>query len=241
MNSALPTFAVQQAPAPQARALSALAAAHALRADLAHQRGDTRLATTLDELSIATYRAALSAWSNVATLQGDESANLDPALAISRLAHRLWRLGQRSRLDAGQRQTIRALLDDLPERQYPRRFEHPVLWLFRRVALIMLPAYLVLALVLAVQLPSVVQAHTHSDLRLRLPLLDLSEFPNNLIDARLTTPGNGIRGSWRGCPHRSVLWTCAPSSSASARSCSPQSSCCWPASICSAMRYSACW
>ena len=134
LTSALPIFESQQAPMQKARTLSALGAAHHLRANIADARGDSRMATTLDDLTIESCRAALAAWSDITTLQGDESASVDPALAVSNIAHQLWRAARSPRMGDEQRYNARALLDTIPERHFPQRFEHPVLRLFRIIA-----------------------------------------------------------------------------------------------------------
>ncbi len=110
LTSALPIFESQQAPMQRARALSALGAAHHLRANSADTRGDSRMATTLDDLTIESCRAALAAWSDITTLQGDESASVDPALAVSNIAHLLWRAARSPRLGDEQRYNARTLL-----------------------------------------------------------------------------------------------------------------------------------
>ncbi|MDQ2999317.1 MAG: hypothetical protein M3R61_19975, partial [Chloroflexota bacterium] len=150
LTSALPIFESQQAPIQKARTLSALGTAHHLRANTADARGDSRMATTLDDLTIESCRAALAAWSNVTTLQGDESASVDPALAVSNIAHQLWRAARNPRLGDEQRYNARVLLDTIPERHFPQRFEHPILRLFRIIALVLLPAYLLAGLLMAV-------------------------------------------------------------------------------------------
>src|SRR5262249_55817106 len=160
LTSALPIFDRQQAPVQLARALSALAAAHHLRANAADARGDPRMAATLDDLTIETCRAALAAWSNVTTLQGDESASVDPALAVSNIAHELWRAARSPRIGDEQQHNARALLETIEQRHFPQRFEHPVLRLFRLAAVVLLPAYLLAGLLMAVQLPSNVQIRT---------------------------------------------------------------------------------
>ncbi len=187
LTSALPIFESQQAPIQKARVLSALGAAHHLRANTADTRGDGRMATTLDDLSIESCRAALIAWSNITTLQGDESASVDPALAVSNIAHQLWRAASSPRLGDEQRYNARALLDSIPERHFPQRFEHPVLRLFRIIAAVLLPAYLLTGLLMAVQLPSSVQIRTQTALAFAPPLLDLTRFPNDLIAGKATS------------------------------------------------------
>jgi len=187
LTSALPIFDSQQAPIQKARTLSALGAAHHLRANIADARGDSRMATTLDDLTIESCRAALVAWSNVTTLQGDESASVDPALAVSNIAHQLWRAARSPRMGDEQRYNVRVLLDTIPERHFPQRFEHPILRLFRIIALVLLPAYLLTGLLMAVQLPSSVQVRTQTALAFAPPLLDLTRFPNDLIAGRATS------------------------------------------------------
>jgi hypothetical protein len=190
LNSALPVFVEQMAPVQQARARSALAAAHYLHAKAADARGDGRLAATLDDLAFQHCQAALTDWSNVTTLQGDESMSVDSALAISNIAHQLWKAENEPRMGDDQRHSLRGLLDTIPERHYPQRFEHPVLRLFRVVATLLLPAYLLAGLLLAVQLPNDVQVQTQTELTFPPPLLDLSRFPNDLTTgktASLTT------------------------------------------------------
>jgi len=67
----------------------------------------------------------------VTTLQGDESASVDPALAVSNIAHQLWRAARNPRMGDEQQHNARTLADTIIERHYPQRFEHPVLRLFR--------------------------------------------------------------------------------------------------------------
>lgn len=186
LNSALLVFKAQQAPIQQARALSALAAAHQLRADAADARGDSRLTTVLDQEAIETCAEALTAWRDITTLQGDESASVDPALAISYVGHQLWRAERNPRMGDEQRRDARQLLDTIKERHYPQRFEHPVLRLFRIGAAILLPAYLLVGLLMAVQLPSTVQIQTQTSLDFASPLVDLTRFPNDQISGRAT-------------------------------------------------------
>ena len=100
-----------------------------MRADAADARGDSRLAATLDDLSVDSCRAALAAW-DVTTLQGDEGTGVDPALAISNVAHQLWRAARSSRMGDEQQHNARALLETIEQRHFPQRFEHPVLRLF---------------------------------------------------------------------------------------------------------------
>lgn len=180
LNSALPVFVRQQAPTQQARTLSALALANAQRAATADARRDARMAATFDDLAIQNCREALAAWQNVTTLQGDESASLDPALAVSGLAHQLWRAERAPRLSDEQRHSIRVLLDGIAERHFPQRFEHPLLRLFRVSAAVFLPAYLLVGLLLAVQLPSDVKIQTQTELTFPPPLVDMTRFPNAL-------------------------------------------------------------
>ena len=184
LNSALPVFIAQQAPVQQARTRSALSMAHYLRANAADQRGDTRLAATLDDLAFQHCQAALLDWSNVTTLQGDESAGVDAGLAVSNIAHLLWKAEAEPRMGDDQRHNIRALIETIPERHFPQRFEHPVLRLFRVSAAVMLPAYLLTGLLLAVQLPNNVQVQTQTELTFPPPLLDLARFPNDLTTGK---------------------------------------------------------
>jgi hypothetical protein len=187
LTSALPIFESQQAPVQMARALSALGAAHHQRANAADARGDTRLAATLDDLTIESCRAALAAWSNVTTLQGDESASADPALAISNIAHLLWRTARSPRMGDEQQHNARALLGSIEQRHFPQRFEHPVLRLFRVLAAVLLPSYLLAGLLIAVQLPSSVQMRTQTVLNFEPPLLDVTRFPNDLIAGKTSS------------------------------------------------------
>jgi hypothetical protein len=187
LTSALPIFESQQAPLQKARVLSALSAAHHLRANSADKRGDGRMATTLDDLTIETCRAALAAWSDITTLQGDESASVDSALAVSNIAHQLWRAARSPRMGDEQRYNARALLDTIPERHFPQRFEHPVLRLFRITAAVLLPAYLLTGMLIAVQLPNSVQIRTQTALAFAPPLLDLTRFPNDLIAGKTSS------------------------------------------------------
>jgi tetratricopeptide (TPR) repeat protein len=187
LTSALPIFESQQAPIQKARTLSALGAAHHLRANSANTRGDSRMATTLDDLTIESCRAALVAWADITTLQGDESASVDPALAVSNIAHQLWRAARSPRMGDEQRYNARALLDSIPERHFPQRFEHPILRLFRIIAAVLLPAYLLTGMLIAVQLPNSVQIRTQTALSFAPPLLDLTRFPNDLIAGRATS------------------------------------------------------
>ena len=187
LTSALPIFESQQAPIQKARALSALGAAYRLRANSADTRGDSRMAATLDDLTIESCRAALAAWSDITTLQGDESASVDPALAISNIAHQLWRTSRSPRMSDEQRYNARAMLDAIPERHFPQRFEHPLLRLFRITAAVLLPAYLLTGMLMAVQLPNSVQIRTQTALAFAPPLLDLTRFPNDLIAGKATS------------------------------------------------------
>lgn len=180
LNSAIPVFEAQQAPVHRARARSALAVAHRLQANAASTRGDHARAATPDDLAVADFSAALDAWRDVTTLAGDGSASVDPELAISRTAHHLWHAARDPRLGDEQHRQLRALLDTIPERHFPQRFEHPVLRLFRLVAMILLPIFVLLGLLLAVQLPSKIQIGTRTDLTFQPPLLDLAGFPENV-------------------------------------------------------------
>lgn len=182
LNSALPVFIGQETPVPQARTLSALAGANYQRAGAADRRRDSRIAATLDDLALQNCREALAAWHNVTTLQGDESVSIDPALAVSTIAHLLWRAERQPRTGAEQRHSIRALLDGIAERHYPQRFAHPLLRLFRISAAVFLPAYLLFGLLIAVQLPSDITIHTQTELTFPPPLVDLTRFPNDLAN-----------------------------------------------------------
>ncbi len=188
LNSALPIFVAQQAPVLRARALSALASTHRRQAEAADARHDRRLAVALDDMSFADCEAALAAWADVTTLPGDETASVDPALATSRIAHWLWRAGRDPRLGDEQQRRARTLLDTVAERHYPQRFEHPVLHFFRIAAAVLLPAYVLIGLLLAVQRPSDIQVRTRPELSLQPPLLDLARFPNNLVGSRISAP-----------------------------------------------------
>ncbi|HEU5103839.1 MAG TPA: tetratricopeptide repeat protein, partial [Roseiflexaceae bacterium] len=187
LTSARPIFESQQAPIQKARTLSALGAAHHLRANAAEARGDSRTAATLDDLTIDSCRAALVAWADVTTLQGDESASVDPALAISNVGHQLWLAARSPRMGDEQQHNARVLLETIEQRHFPQRFEHPVLRLFRVLAAVLLPAYLLAGLLMAVQLPNSVQIRTQTALAFAPPLLDLTRFPNDLIAGKTTS------------------------------------------------------
>jgi hypothetical protein len=182
LNSALPVFVRQEAPTQQARALSALAAANSLRADAADSRRDGQVAAALDDLTIRNCQEALDAWANVTTLQGDETASVDPALAISTISHQLWRAARTARISDEQRHRIRAMLDGIVDRHFPQRFEHPFLRLFRVSAAVFLPAYLLFGLLMAVQLPTDVTIQTQTQLTFPPPLIDMARFPNDLVN-----------------------------------------------------------
>ncbi|HBY94463.1 MAG TPA: hypothetical protein DEP84_10965, partial [Chloroflexi bacterium] len=182
LSSAIPIFEAQQAPVQRARALSALAIAHRLQADVATARKDHALAGMLDDLTIVDFSAALEAWRNVPTLAGDEGAGVDPAMARSYTVHQLWRAGRSPRLGDDQQRQVRQLLDTIPERHYPQRFEHPVLRLFRLTATVLLPIFVLAGLLLAVQLPSKIQIGTRTDLTFQPPVLDVTGFPDNVTD-----------------------------------------------------------
>ena len=182
LNSALPVFVRQEAPTQQARALSALAAANSVRADAADSRRDGQIAAALDDLTIRNSREALEAWANVTTLQGDETASVDPALAISTISHQLWRTARAPRISDEQRHNIRAMIDGISERHFPQRFEHPFLRLFRVSAAVLLPAYLLFGLLMAVQLPTDVTIQTQTQLTFPPPLIDMARFPNDLVN-----------------------------------------------------------
>lgn len=188
LTSALPTFVALQAPVQQARALTALASAHHLQAMAAEARGDVYLSATVEDLIVANCREALAAWGNVTTLQGDESISVDPALAVSMIAHQLWRASRDPHLGDEQQRAARELLDTIPERHYPQRFEHPLLRLFRLTALVLLPAYVLAGLLLAVQRPNTVQVRVRTVLAFQPPLLNLEDFPNDLIAGKTTSP-----------------------------------------------------
>jgi hypothetical protein len=84
-----------------------------------------------------------------------------------------------------QQHNARALLDSIAERHFPQRFEHPLLRLFRLSAAVLLPAYLLVGLLSAIQIPSTIQVHTQTALAFPAPLLDLTRFPNEVIDGRV--------------------------------------------------------
>lgn len=188
LTGALPIFVAQEAPVQEARALTALATAHHRQAAQAERQGDGAMAATLNDLSIANCRDALQAWQRVKTLQGDESVSVDPALAVSFIAHQLWRATRDRHLSDEQQRAAFALLDTIPERHYPQRFEHPLLRLFRIAALVFLPASVLTGLLLGVQRPSTIQVRTRTELALQAPLADFASYPNNLIDDTLISP-----------------------------------------------------
>lgn len=187
LTGALPMFIAQQAPIQRARALTALAAAHDLQA-IEAIRNDPSQVDTYSDLAIANCRDALAAWGSVTTLQGDESASVDPALAISFIGHQLWNANRNPRLGDEQQRAARSLLDTIAERHYLQRFEHPLLRLFRVAAVMLLPAFVLTGLLLAVQRPSSVQVRIHTELAFQPPLLDLTHFPNNFISGQKVSP-----------------------------------------------------
>ncbi|MEN9933687.1 MAG: hypothetical protein RLZZ387_266 [Chloroflexota bacterium] len=188
LMSALPTFVDQQAPVLLARAQSGLARAEHQQAERAAARRDDPLAARADELAIASCGAALSAWLDVTNLRGDDLAAVDPPLAIGRVAHILRRTAGSARISDELHRRATAELERIEERHYAQRFEHPLLRLFRVTATVLLPAYILAALLLAVQTPSIFLLTTDIDPAVRMPLVDLNSFPNNLISGGGATP-----------------------------------------------------
>ena len=148
------------------------------------RRGDSRLAATLDDLSVDSCRAALAA-DDVTTLQGDERRRR-PGSGDQQCRAPAWRAAAAREGDE-QQHNARALLETIEQRHFPQRFEHPVLRLFRPTALVLLPAYLLTGLLMAVQLPSNVQMRTQTALAFAPPLVDLTRFPNDLIVGRTSS------------------------------------------------------
>jgi GTPase SAR1 family protein len=188
ISSALPTFADQQAPVLLARAHSNLAGALHMQAELAAARRDFDAASPIDDLAIASAGAALTAWLDVTTLQGDDLAAIDPPLAISGVAHILEHTGASRRVSEEQYRRVQAELQKVPERHFAQRFEHPLLRLFRVAATVGLPAYVLGALLLAVQPPNAVLVRVPASLAVQAPLVSLDSFPNNLVAAGGATP-----------------------------------------------------
>jgi hypothetical protein len=188
LTNALRIFKQQEAPVLQARALSALAAAHMLQAEENDERPDDVTSLDLDGKALAECSEALEAWRNVTAITGDENAEIDPALEMSRIGHMLWELSRNDRLSDEQARQALGLRATLVERHYPQRFEHPLLRLFRVLATLLLPAILLFGLLLAVQSPSTFLVNTDIELTLQPPLLDLSKFPNNLVNNIDTLP-----------------------------------------------------
>ncbi|HWQ11451.1 MAG TPA: hypothetical protein VNL77_01555 [Roseiflexaceae bacterium] len=188
LNSALPTFDDQMAPVLLARAHTALAAAQHMQAEQAELRGDDPLASQFDDLTIASGGAALAAWRDVTNLQGDDLAAVDPPLAISRVAHLLRRTAASARISDEQHRRIGAELERVTERHFAQRFEHPVLRLFRVAATVLLPAYILAALLLAIHQPITLRLSAPMDMAIPTPLVDLGSFPNNLVAGGTTTP-----------------------------------------------------
>ena len=190
LNKALLVFKAQQSPVPQARALSALASAYALQAELSNARGVTE--QPIDQVNQALQSAseAIAAWKQITSLDDDESVMIDPNLSISQIGNLLWSLARQKYVSAQQGEQAEALRDSITERHFPQIFEHPLLRLFRVMATIFLPAILLLGLLLAVQRPSTFLVNTNFDLAFAPPLLDLSTFPNALIDSAGARPSN---------------------------------------------------
>jgi hypothetical protein len=188
ISSALPIFADQQAPVLLARAHSNLAGALHMQAEMAAARRDLDEASRIDDLAIASSGAALAAWLDVTNLQGDDLAAVDPPLAISGVAHILEHTGASRRVSEEQYRRVQAELEKVPERHFAQRFEHPLLRLFRVAATVGLPAYVLGALLLAVQPPNAVLVRVPVSLAVQAPLVSLDSFPNNLVAAGGTTP-----------------------------------------------------
>jgi tetratricopeptide (TPR) repeat protein len=188
LGNALPTFVNQRAPVLQARALSALAAAQHAQAVIAYRRGDDQLAQSLDDSAVASCGAALTAWFDVTTLRGDDLVAVDPGIAIGRIAHLLRHTAASDWATDAQRQRAEGELARITERHFAQRFEHPLLRLFRIAATVLLPAYVLVALTLAVQEGRPKPIDFPINPVVRAPLLDLSAFPNNLVAGGTTIP-----------------------------------------------------
>lgn len=188
LSKALLTFRSQQSPVPEARALSGLSMAYALQAELSYRRSANNAA--LDQINQALQHAAeaLQAWDQVSALEEDESTALDPALARSQIGNLLWHLSKQDPIANEQKQRTQELRHSIAERHFPQVFEHPLLRLFRVAATVLLPAILLLGLLLSVQRPSTFLVNTDFDLAFTAPLLDLSTFPNALIDSSGARP-----------------------------------------------------
>ncbi len=190
INKALLVFKAQESPVPQARALSALTAAYALQAELHDGYANAEQQSEQVDQALENAAAAIQAWKQITIFDDDESMLIDPNLSISQIGNILWELSQQKYPSGQQKQQAENLRSSISERHFPQIFEHPLLRLFRVTATVLLPAILLLGLLLAVQRPSTFLVNTNFDLAFAAPLLDLSTFPNALIDSAGARPSN---------------------------------------------------
>ena len=187
-TSARLLFETQKTTVQLARTLSGLSHGYYWQAGVADTHGDPITATTLYNQSLATSEGAIDQWLLVAALPSTALGITDPQIAISAVCHKLWEASRDQRLDVEQQRRARTQLDRIDERHFPQRFEHPLLRLFRLGMAILLPAYLLIGLLLAVQLPSLIKVQTATDLVFEPPTVNLNAFPDNLLTASGAIP-----------------------------------------------------
>ena len=188
-TSARLTFESQETPVQFARTLSGLANGYYRQATIADQQADPEQATTLFDQSLAASARALEQWQRVTVLPFATLGLTDPRLGISAVGHQLWQASANQQLDDDQQQRARTLLGSIDERHYPQRFEHPLLRLFRLAMALLMPAYLLLGLLLAVQLPNRIEVRTGTDIVFAPPQINLLAFPDNIVTGRAPVPG----------------------------------------------------
>ena len=187
-SSARLMFETQETNVQLARTLGGLARGHYHQASAADRAGDTVTATNLYNSSLAESAQALDTWQRVTALRNADLGQTDPQIGISGVCHQLWEASIDPNLDVEQQLRARAVLDRIAERHFPQRFEHPLLRLFRIGMAILLPFYLIVGLLLAVQLPNHIQVQTTTDLTFTAPELNLVTFPDSIVSGRTATP-----------------------------------------------------
>ena len=187
-TSARLTFESQETPVQFARTLSGLANGYYRQATIADQQAAPEQATTLFDQSLAASARALEQWQRVTVLPFAALGLTDPRLGISAIGHQLWQASTDEQLDDDQQQRARKLLGSIDERHYPQRFEHPLLRLFRLAMALLMPAYLLIGLLLAVQLPNRIEVRTGTDIVFAPPQINLLAFPDNIVTGRVPVP-----------------------------------------------------
>lgn len=177
LTNALPTFDHHQSPVLRARALGELAVAYARQASAAARRHDDVLTQRLDDLTIAGCGEAITAWRGVTALRDDDGQGVDPDLAIAGLLSELRGLDRTVRVSDDQRRAIAAQIGLVPEQHFGQRFEHPLPRVFRVVATVVLPLYLILGTILAVTPPPTYRLDTAVAPVVQSPYINLSQSP----------------------------------------------------------------